>query len=283
MFSWLRRTPQSPVSDVERTWIDGRFQWLTEQFGCQRLLESPLILPTSTYFPTVYHATDSEITELMRLVAGYMNVDSSTLRLKIFEEVRPKFEGKWSGVSGGYRETRGRFEIGIEVSTLDDPFDVVATLAHEIGHVILLGQRRVSPLEEDHELLTDLLTVFLGLGIFTANSVIHETYWTEGQSSGWSIARRGYMSMNMYGYAFALYAFSHSELRPDWAKFLRPDVRSATKKGLRFLCIEMTLKVPCTAAGGHSIGSRCRQSGRCRVCGVCRLSSRRAVQNRDAR
>lgn len=236
MFGWLLSAPTSPIPDGERQWIEARFDWLTEQFGAERLRNAPLILPTSAYFPTSYNGTEAEIELLTERVAGYMDVDPALLRLNVYEDNHPKFEGKWNdGTAGLYTESDGHFDIWLEVSTLKDPLTVVATLAHEIGHVILLGQRRVSPAEQDHELLTDLLTVFLGLGIFTANAVIHESYWHQGQWSGWSIGRQGYMSMDMYGYAFALYALSRSEPKPQWASHLRLDVRSSMKKGLRFI------------------------------------------------
>jgi hypothetical protein len=48
---------------------------------------------------------------------------------------------------------------------------LVATLAHELGHVILLRPGLVKANEADMEPLNDLLTVFLGFGVFNANSV----------------------------------------------------------------------------------------------------------------
>ena len=101
------------------------------------------------------------------------------------------------------------------VNALSDPFSVVATLAHEIGHVILLGQGRVGPDDFDHEELTDLLTVFLGLGIFPANSISMESNWNSGQMSGWSVGRQGYLTINMYGYALALFALARENPEPE--------------------------------------------------------------------
>jgi hypothetical protein len=112
---------------------------------------------------------------------------------------------------------------------------MVGTMAHELGHVHLLGHRRIGDDVEDHEPLTDLLTVFFGLGVFTANSVIREKYWVEGQTSGWRMSRQGYLAMPMYGYAFARFARSRGEDGSAWTRELRLDVRSAFKKALRFL------------------------------------------------
>jgi len=236
MLDWLRSAPKPPISEAERAWIEGRFNWLTKEFGPKRLLTAPLILPTSAFFPSTYHGTEAELVTIMARVAEFMDIDPGLLRLNFYVDSHPKFEGQWNhGTAGLYLESDGYFDIWLEASKLEDPLGVVATVAHEIGHVILLGQRRVSPDEEDHELLTDLVTVFMGMGIFSANSVIQEGYWWRGISSGWSMARQGYMSMNMHGYALALYALARSDLRPRWASYLRPDVRSALKQSLRFI------------------------------------------------
>jgi hypothetical protein len=47
---------------------------------------------------------------------------------------------------------------------------LVATLAHELGHIILLRPGLIKRTKEDMEPLNDLLTIFLGFGIFTANA-----------------------------------------------------------------------------------------------------------------
>jgi len=235
MLGWFG-TPSCPVTDDERTWIERRFKWLTDQFGRQRLREGTLVLPTTEFFPARYEGTADELAELMVRVARYMDVDPKELRLRFYEDRRPNIEGVWNeGTVGLYSESEGAFDIWLEVSSLADPLAVVATLAHEIGHVLLLGQKRISPEEEDHELLTDLLTVFLGLGIMTANCVIHEHNWRQGNWSGWSVGRRGYMSMNMHGYALALYSLARAEAKPAWTVHLRPDVRHACKRGIRFV------------------------------------------------
>lgn len=236
MFGWLRSNPTCPVKVDDKIWIEKRFAWLVQELGVDRLKHGTLILPTTEFFPASYHATEDELVDLMNRVAEYMDVDPESLSLNFYQEVRPPYtEGKSSGTAGLYNKGEDHFEIWLEASTLIDPLGVVATLAHEIGHVILLGEQRVAQEEDDHEPLTDLLTVYLGLGIVTANSVLRETSWSDGQMSGWSHSRRGYLTMDMYGYALALYALSRGERSPDWLHHLRPDVRRACRNGLRYI------------------------------------------------
>jgi hypothetical protein len=67
-------------------------------------------------------------------------------------------------------EEDGAVVIALKSSVIKDPMILVATVAHELGHLILLSDGHIDRSAADHEPMTDLLTVFLGLGIFTANS-----------------------------------------------------------------------------------------------------------------
>jgi hypothetical protein len=112
---------------------------------------------------------------------------------------------------------------------------LVAVIAHELGHEILLGQKRISIDEPDHEPLTDLLTVFFGLGIFTANSTIQDRGWHSGGWSGWETSKMGYLDQPTLGYALAQFARVRAEHNPAWIKYIRPDVRAPMKQSFRFL------------------------------------------------
>lgn len=167
---------------------------------------------------------------------GYMGIDPATVELSLYQDRNPVHEGRWrQGTAGLYHPDGDKFRVWVEVANLDDPLGMVGTMAHELGHVHLLGHGRLTDEAEDHEPLTDLLTVYLGMGAFTANSVIRENYWHRGAYSGWSMGRRGYLTMPMFGYAFALFARARGEERPAWARELRLDVRSAFKQAVRFL------------------------------------------------
>ena len=236
MIGWLRREAACPVSQEEKHWIEQRFTWLINEFGHPRLSQGELILPTTEYFPGSYQATQDEVQHLLSLVARYMGIDPAGLQLGFYQDDRPRFEGVATvGTSGLYAESDSAYQIWLEATRLSDPLNVVATIAHELGHVMLLGQRRVSEEERDHEELADLITVFFGMGLVTANSVLQEANWSDGVYTGWSVGRNGYMTMNMYGYALAIYGLSRSEEKPAWLRYLRGDVRSACKSSLAYI------------------------------------------------
>jgi hypothetical protein len=122
---------------------------------------------------------------------------------------------QWTGAAGHHRIRDGRSVIGIRDDQAAHPMALVATIAHELGHVLLLGDGRISVQQEDHEPLTDLLTVFFGLGIFSANAAFEHTREIRGAYGYTSTSRLGYLTEPMYGYGLARYAWLRDETDPS--------------------------------------------------------------------
>jgi len=49
------------------------------------------------------------------------------------------------------------------------------------------------------------------------------------------MGRRGYLSMNMYGYALAIYLLLRDDPSKEALSHMRPDVRVACKQGLKYI------------------------------------------------
>lgn len=228
--------PACPVDAATKAWIERRFDWLTQEFSLKSLVQHTTMLPTEEFLPLHYDCTEQGIAELMNRVADHMEVDHSKLDLNFYEDNAVGLDGAVSPASAGlYAEADGRYQIWLEVNCLDDPGGVIATLAHEIGHVILLGQKRIDPETDDHEQLTDLLVVFLGLGVFSANASLQETNIHGSGYSAWSVGKRGYLSMHAIGYALSLYALARGQTRPEWLRHLRPDAKAYVSRGIRYI------------------------------------------------
>ncbi len=125
--------------------------------------------------------------------------------------------------------------ITIDRAYLREPMVLVATMAHELCHVHLLGDNRVSHDQEDHEPLTDLLTICMGMGIFGANASMRYAAWSDGGHYGWRASKLGYLHQDTWGYALAVFAQLRTEHKPAWAKHLRADVRATLGRGLKYL------------------------------------------------
>jgi HEAT repeat protein len=232
MFGWLRTRLRPPLDSPEKLWIERRTSWLASVLGLQRLLGAEVMLPTPKAFPPNYAGTEADGRAVYGWVCRQMGVTPTQVDLAFVPDDRPDMAN-----AGGLYVPGPRPQILVVESKLRDPVSLVATLAHEPAHELLLGGKLLRQEEWDHEYVTDLSLVFLGLGVFAANSVIRESYARAGGALvyRWSIGKHGYLSERMYGYALALFAWVRGEEAPGWATHLRPNVRSVFAKELRYL------------------------------------------------
>jgi len=236
----------SPLAPERREWIEARWRFLRREFGDERGRSGAVVVPTEDFFPGEYRATAAGVRRfLFPRVARFMDLDPGKIRLEFAREGAARrggtayFHAGPSRVSGFYRSGR-RPTIALQAARFDDPAAVVGTLAHELGHVHLLGAGRVTPETEDHEPLTDLLTVYFGLGIFRAHCLA-----TSSRSRGWIPERAGlpvqealYLDAPHFGYAFALHARHRGEdASAKWTAYLAPPVRRAFERAARFLAV----------------------------------------------
>jgi len=235
--------PRLPVREEERLWVDEGFRRLGRMVGWSRLQNARVILPTDEYFPDPWNGTQTALTLLFRRVCGYMQVDPERVDLEIIPdssgllELLPAYSHKSSGPAGlhfGGNEDE-RPLVAISQSQLKDPMTAVATLAHELGHVILLGGKHISRDAEDMEPLTDLVTVFLGLGLFTANSARRFLKFQDDRKEGWSVQRLGYLPEVVYGYALAVFAKERGEVKPAWTAHLSTNLKAYFKQSMEWL------------------------------------------------
>lgn len=239
--SWF--TPKCPVNAEDKSWLEDNFLWLIEEFGAARLLDSAVILPTEDFFPDTFSTNREDLQKIVERVCGYMQVDFEEIKLKFYTDENsqmqkhmPVFESSGSGALGTYQKGHGKYIVSLETSQARSPINLIATIAHELGHVRLLGENRIDPeCEEDHEHLTDLTTVFFGMGIFTANSCFVFEQWTNTFSQGWQTSKQGYLSEEMFGYALALFAFARGESNPEWARYLGTNVGAYFRKSLKYI------------------------------------------------
>ena len=243
--SWLRRRPSCPASPAEKELVEDGFQSLQGKLGLARLREATVVEPTSAFFPDRYDASCDAAAQMFARVCGYMRVEPQSVRLSFWQREREKPQvhapGTMStlhqtkGASGLYAHVDGFDHISLNVAELNDPEALVATMAHELAHVLLLGRSAISHDEPHMEALTDLTTIYLGLGIFTSNTLLRRRGWIRGNVEGWEVSRKGYISPEMAGWALSLFAWARGEKNPKWSDHLATDGKSYLKQGLRYL------------------------------------------------
>lgn len=236
------RTPRCPTAPEEKAWVERRFAWLVSRFG-HDVCRKPTLTPTPEFFPHAFTGTDGEFEDLFARLCARMDLDPGRIDVHIYDEERipdfkgvPMYESQHKGAAGLFAGRQdGRYVLGLEESMLDRPPELVATICHELGHVRLLGERHLTSKVEDHEEVTDLLTIVFGAGIFTANTAFVFQQWQTNSHQGWSASRLGYLSEPSLAYALACYAWVRGERAPGWMRFLEPGMAHLVEDSLDYL------------------------------------------------
>lgn len=237
-----KRTPQCPIPADLETWIEDCFIWLINQFGEDKIKTLKPLLPTQTDFPITFNNSEQSVYDTLKIVATQMQVNADNIHLSFYDQKLLEVTGdigiKLYGQpiddenysSGEYRgiNNNGQYSICINQSILNEPDKLIATLAHEIAHIKLLGENKI--LKND-EYLTDLTTVIFGLGVFNAN-VAFKFY---SDFDKWGYSKQGYLFQQEWGYALALLAYFKSEVSPDWIHFLTPNIKSDFIKSEQYI------------------------------------------------
>jgi hypothetical protein len=151
-----------------------------------------------------------------------------------------------SGPAGLYvaRDEDRKLVIALENSGLLRPAALAVTICHELGHVHLLADQRIKRDEEDCEPLTDLLTVYFGAGILTANSAFQFSQWQDGSRQGWNASRQGYLSEALFGYSLACFSWYRGDLEASWRKYLRQNITYYFDDSMHFLSTTRDTAIP---------------------------------------
>jgi hypothetical protein len=231
--------PTCPCDSAAKDWVERRLQWLVDEFDDTVFSGRQVVRPTPDFFPDSYDGSKTAVRTLLDRVCEYMDVIPSLVALKFTKDTGSiglvnEAGHEFGGAAGTYEEGEHQFIIRLSKTELGEPMGLVGTMSHELAHVRLLGEGRIMREEFDNELLTDLTTVALGLGIFLANTPRN---WRSDLKT-WpdsDLNRPEYMSPPMFGYAVAHVAWHRGEEWPEWAAYLNWSVRGEFKQALRYL------------------------------------------------
>lgn len=231
-----------PVPPREQAWIEKMLRWSADRFG-DLPLRRRVVEPTDTFLSGAYIGTERDVLRIVGEVREHLGISADRVEVELAaDEELPGETGetalfpvKRSWVAGHYQQREGRGLIRIDPAQTRDRVRLVAVAAHELCHELLLGQGGVPGADgEDHEPLTDLLTVYTGFGVFTANAAFDFRAYNGG---AWQTRTLGYLNEAMFGYALACYAWMRGEAsaEPVWARRLDANPRGYMKQGVRFL------------------------------------------------
>ena len=215
-----KRKPQWPITIEDRNWIDQNLEFLMEVLGTGHFKALRTILPTKDFFDRKFEGNESDAHFVFSVVSRIMDIEEGKVTLAFFSDgpvekedgtilTTPEEEnGLWSGAAGWYQRGNGETTIAIERRKLANTTALIATIAHELAHEILLGENRIS---ENDEHLTDLVAIVYGFGIFLGNAHFNFNSFSDGNMSGWQMNQQGYMPEQAIAYAMARLSLLRNE------------------------------------------------------------------------
>jgi hypothetical protein len=236
--------PRLPIDRDELEWQLATFKWLMLEFG--GVEETALVLPNAEWFPASSSSGAERVTELFGLVKRHAGLDQWPCELQAGDSERPIHAGNalllrhedapppcgTFQVSG--EDGQPKVIITYNPSLAYDPTAMIATFAHELGHYLMSTAQSAPPGGwELHELHTDLAGVYLGFGIFLANSARNFGQFQSAGEMGWSSRTQGYLSEGALVTALTIF----QRLRggdplaagPHLKNYLEKDLKQASK------------------------------------------------------
>jgi hypothetical protein len=204
----------------ERAWVLDALRGLVQRCGHEHLVSTPVVLPDARCFPDPWSPDARGVRRLALRILRYAALDELDVDVEMFDDggaaqaqagalVHAKAHEGAAAWFAGIDDRTCRF--GANVSLLDDPGGVTAALAHETAHAFRQVQEVVVDDRDLEECLTDLSTIYLGMGVLTANASLRHRSWGfqgGGSSLGghaWSTSQLGYLSPQAMCFALAVF------------------------------------------------------------------------------
>ena len=228
LWPFVRRTF---LGAEDEKWVFDTWAWLLRNLGgLARLRAAPLVDASRDYFPPTSADGHERVEHIFAWVKKWAGMSDWPTRLvpqaarvntRVGEFAIVKIESGDLPV-GTFSVSDGEAIITYDPATLGEPAKLVATLAHELAHYLLHTVREELPGgEEMHEFATDLATVFLGFGLFTANQSFNFRQHGDTFSQGWQTSGLGYLRERDWALALAIF----SELRDEPVALLKSKLK----------------------------------------------------------
>jgi hypothetical protein len=233
------------LDEEDETWHLQAWGWMLRNFGgLKRLKSSPIVRPTSDFFPATDaqgHARAEHVFSCVKKLAGMTDWPCQLIAQPERAPLKVAELASLKPISGAMPlgtfkvEPDGEVSITYDPSKLSEPMTLVATFAHELAHYQLATVREELPGGDDmHEYATDLMTVFLGFGIFGTNGSFNFSQFHGGGTQGWKTSGAGYLRERDWVFALAVFLLLRGEetkaLKPLLKHHLYSDMKVASRR-----------------------------------------------------
>lgn len=210
--------------------------WLLRHTGgLESLRETDLVLPTRDFFPPSEAKGHERAVHIFGTVKQLAGMTDWPVKLEA-QAQRPGRVGPIAAVqhvgsyAGSYSHDGNAARITYDPQHVSSPVALVATFAHELAHYLTGGFPVELPPHDRHEHATDVAVIFMGFGVFGANSAFSFSQQTEFDSQGWRVQRLGYLSEQEWAFGLALFC-ALTERPIDLMKpHLKPTLWSEAKR-----------------------------------------------------
>ncbi len=225
--------------DLE-AWVLEAWTWLMSQSGgAQNLSAITLATPSSEHFPPTEaksHERALYVFGRIKTLMGIPHWPCELIAIAADDRHRQLSESlglayRTNNAQGLFQVSKGQVSISYEAGLVNRPPKLIAVLAHELAHYLLVTIKEPPPGgEEAHELLTELTVTYAGFGIFGANSAFE----FQQDSRGWRASRSGYFSERTWIFALALFVALRGK-DEDPTRWLKPEGGKLFRQALRYL------------------------------------------------
>jgi hypothetical protein len=232
--------PKSILEPEDEAWHLETWQWMLARWGgIEDLKRSPFVTPTREFFPASDATGHARAEVAFERVKAHAKMASWSCRL-VAQPRKPELRVSdrialtpvdWSP-AGTFGSDGSEVMITYDPGLLNDPWGLVATLAHELAHYRMHSGKLDPPGgEEMEEFATDLAVVYLGFGLFGANTAFRFT----GRSDGWSWRQQGYLRREDWIFALAVFFALRGEPVGMAQKFMPSELFGLLGKAGRYL------------------------------------------------
>src|SRR5689334_15346570 len=192
-------------------WHVDCWSWLIRWGSRYRAIDyTSLILPTPQFFPkseAAGHARALYIFNTVKRLAGMEDWPAELLpQAETQREVGPLLHVNHGTTAAGTFSQHGNGAIvTYDPAHIGNPMVLVATFAHELGHYFLNSFPVLLPPHTMDEHATDVSTIYMGFGLFGANSAFNFSQFSGPQTQGWSAQRLGYLSEAEWAFGLAMF------------------------------------------------------------------------------
>ncbi len=212
-----------------------------QEFPEPKIEHREILTPTTKHFPIKWNKSIENVFDALKIICENMQIDPNEIELDFYDNgikeiemgtsvifMEPALEASEAAGLYHHEKVDGKYHISLDEALVESPDALISTIAHELSHIKLLGENKLA---ENDEMLTDFATVFFGLGIFNANTA----FQFYNQIDRWGYRNLGYLKIEEWAYALALWAFIRHEDKPEWKQYLSKAIKQDFEKSLQYM------------------------------------------------